>query len=845
MASSGRRKRLDPISAAGGAVGGAPSSSSSSSSSSSTSSSGHSPTPAGMGVGGTRGSRLRASAGAGSGVVAGATSGGTGSDDGLRRSVEVELSRRRASSSSATHSPLDQRSGAASPSAGQHHRRSKPRKGTVASMNPTPAVAVHESARVLEAAAYMAAKRVDAVLIVDSEGHLSGILTDRDVSFRVVAESLDPRTTTVSAVMTQNPVSVVTSGSALDALNRMVAGHFRHVPVIEGGSGGDDDDAAAGGGGGVVGVLDITKCLHDALERLERAQEMQRRTVADDEAAAAAAFAASSSSASSSSAGGGAPSRTHLADLFRVQLAGPDLRSLLAVETAPPPVVGVHDTVLEAARRMKAGRETAALVFDVTPAGQYGGLAGIFTSKDIVLRVLVAGLDPAATAVSRVMTPHPDCVYPDTSVLAALRKMHAGRYLHLPVVDHSGMVEGLVDVLKLTYSTLAQLNSLRVETGESPFWNRFWEAALSADFSGSEADSGLSQGRTRHSRLRGSAAPQQDGSVIYPEDSASRVSLSAPQPSTTTATHQQAPSNPRDAHQRLAGSTPGGTPPPVPSVALPAEGSLPFTFKLRDVESGKVHRLTSPGDRLQLLREAVTSRLKKRVPLSSAPRSNESARDDELVELSYIDDEGDFVHMQTDDDLVQAVSMAKACGWARLLLVLDSQRALIADNSTSLSGTGTGPSSSFHASAAAVTPSMSSSTVTAAAGIGAVSLQSLPLPPATPPVAGASVGNKNGLARAAVGGREGSSLVQSDGGSFSDGAAGGVGVGVVLTATPRDVDIGKCSGGSGGGEVLLATVPLAPARRRGWESRDVIAPILVGSAVALVVAFILGRSTKT
>ncbi|KAJ1565636.1 hypothetical protein HK405_011919, partial [Cladochytrium tenue] len=254
----------------------------------------------------------------------------------------------------------------------------RPRKGTVASLMPTPAVAVHDSARVLEAAAYMAAKRVDAILVVDSDGHLAGILTDKDIAFRVIAEGLDPRSTTVADVMTQNPVSVATTSSASDALNRMVAGHFRHLPVIES----EDDE---GGGGGVVGVLDITKCLYEALERLERPLDAQRRATAADDG----------------DAGAAAASRTQLVELFRTQLAGPDLRGLLASEPSTITAVSLGDTVLTAAQRMLATQETAVLVFSIDPTGLQAGLAGIFTSKDIVLRVVVAGLDPATTYVSR------------------------------------------------------------------------------------------------------------------------------------------------------------------------------------------------------------------------------------------------------------------------------------------------------------------------------------------------------------------------------------------------------------------------------------------------------------
>lgn len=64
------------------------------------------------------------------------------------------------------------------------------------------------------------------------------------------------------------------------------------------------------------------------------------------------------------------------------------------------------------------------------------------------------------------MTPHPDVARPDTTVLEALRKMHAGRYLHLPIVDENGLLAGLVDVLKLTYSTLEQLNTMVPTTAD-------------------------------------------------------------------------------------------------------------------------------------------------------------------------------------------------------------------------------------------------------------------------------------------------------------------------------------------------------------------------------------------
>ncbi len=57
--------------------------------------------------------------------------------------------------------------------------------------------------------------------------------------------------------------------------------------------------------------------------------------------------------------------------------------------------------------------------------GSIPKIAGIFTSKDIVLRVIAAGLDASRCSVVRVMTPHPDTAPPTMVVQDALKKMHS------------------------------------------------------------------------------------------------------------------------------------------------------------------------------------------------------------------------------------------------------------------------------------------------------------------------------------------------------------------------------------------------------------------------------------
>ncbi|KAJ1554153.1 hypothetical protein HK405_005870 [Cladochytrium tenue] len=719
------------------------------------------------------------------------------SSDDVRRSVEADISRRRRPSTSASTTAAAQQYSyqqtspvasprspmpptAPSPFAAHHNlhvhpaapgspvprslaRIVRPRKGTVASLMPTPAVAVHDSARVLEAAAYMAAKRVDAILVVDSDGHLAGILTDKDIAFRVIAEGLDPRSTTVADVMTQNPVSVATTSSASDALNRMVAGHFRHLPVIE--SEDDEGGGDGGSGGGVVGVLDITKCLYEALERLERPLDAQRRATAADDG----------------DAGAAATSRTQLVELFRTQLAGPDLRGLLASEPSTITAVSLGDTVLTAAQRMLATQETAVLVFSIDPTGLQAGLAGIFTSKDIVLRVVVAGLDPATTYVSRVMTPHPDCVYSDTSVLNALHKMH---------VTREGEVEGLVDVLKLTYSVLYQLNSAPVDTGERTVWNRFWEAAMSSEISSSEAENEASS------------------SLIFPEDSASRVSIGAvPPPRAWSAAQTRMPSTADRSH--LASGL--GT-------TLPIDEAANFTFKLRDIETGKVHRITSPGNRLDVLCESLTGRLRRRAtaPAGSPPAAVAAAAASPAppVELSYVDDEGDFVHLDSDDDLVQAVAMARGCGWPRLLLVLDSQRALLADAATSLSGGG--PASRLGSLPTAGWPSAHSSPVQPPSSLAS------PLRPATT----TSAATATSPASLSVS-RPDSAAQARSAADFSD--------------VPSCEGLGRDRVDAPTGAVVADGLASATA---AWPGRELAVPMLLGAGVTLVAAYVVVRTLR-
>lgn len=95
-------------------------------------------------------------------------------------------------------------------------------------------------------------------------------------------------------------------------------------------------------------------------------------------------------------------------------------------------------TVQEACRAMHDCR-----VGSVVVAGADGRLAGIFTGRDAVCRVLAPGKDPATTRLGDVMTPDPATMSPGQSALDALRLMWDGGFRHLPLVK-AGRVVGVV-----------------------------------------------------------------------------------------------------------------------------------------------------------------------------------------------------------------------------------------------------------------------------------------------------------------------------------------------------------------------------------------------------------------
>jgi CBS domain-containing protein len=92
------------------------------------------------------------------------------------------------------------------------------------------------------------------------------------------------------------------------------------------------------------------------------------------------------------------------------------------------------DTVQDAAKRMAEACCGSILVCD----GEK--LAGIFTERDLLVRVVAAGLEPPKTRVGDVMTADPDTIEGSAPVVEAIRHMDEFSYRHLPVVEHGRLI---------------------------------------------------------------------------------------------------------------------------------------------------------------------------------------------------------------------------------------------------------------------------------------------------------------------------------------------------------------------------------------------------------------------
>jgi CBS domain-containing protein len=129
--------------------------------------------------------------------------------------------------------------------------------------------AVRVEASVADAIRLMLDRRVGAVGVVDAEGRVAGIFTERDVLRRLALTGRNPEVTPVRELMT-TPVELATLATCPgEALAIMLERHFRHLPVVD-------------NSGKLLGMLSIRNLLEQRIGDLSQELDSLEQYVTND-----------------------------------------------------------------------------------------------------------------------------------------------------------------------------------------------------------------------------------------------------------------------------------------------------------------------------------------------------------------------------------------------------------------------------------------------------------------------------------------------------------------------------------------------------------------------------------
>ena len=124
---------------------------------------------------------------------------------------------------------------------------------------------------------------------------------------------------------------------------------------------------------------------------------------------------------------------------------------VIKIARVPATTVGPDASVIEGIRVMQEATVGAVLVVDG------GQPLGIFSERDVMLRVVSENKDPKTTTMREVMTGPVLTIDKDTSTDDALKIMGERHIRHLPVVNEEGQVEGMLSIRHLLLDKVEHL----------------------------------------------------------------------------------------------------------------------------------------------------------------------------------------------------------------------------------------------------------------------------------------------------------------------------------------------------------------------------------------------------
>ncbi len=115
---------------------------------------------------------------------------------------------------------------------------------------------IEPTATLADAVALLAARRIGAVVVTGADRRVIGILSERDIVRTLAERGESALTAPVSESMTRKVVTCSEAETISEIRERMTAGHFRHVPVLEQGK--------------LAGIISIGDVVKWRLEEMER-----------------------------------------------------------------------------------------------------------------------------------------------------------------------------------------------------------------------------------------------------------------------------------------------------------------------------------------------------------------------------------------------------------------------------------------------------------------------------------------------------------------------------------------------------------------------------------------------
>ncbi|AHB49005.1 inosine-5-monophosphate dehydrogenase [Hyphomicrobium nitrativorans NL23] len=122
------------------------------------------------------------------------------------------------------------------------------------------------NATLLDVAKKLGPKKIGAVVVVGDNGHVTGIISERDIIRAVSEHGAAALSMVVSDVMTRNVIACGETSELDELMEMMTKGRFRHLPVIE-------DDA-------LVGIISIGDVVHHHVAEVEMEVSAMRNYLA-------------------------------------------------------------------------------------------------------------------------------------------------------------------------------------------------------------------------------------------------------------------------------------------------------------------------------------------------------------------------------------------------------------------------------------------------------------------------------------------------------------------------------------------------------------------------------------